>query len=152
VQIGDVDTSWWIFSFNNYALSPLNLSIPSLTFTWDTAVGVLGTQTLTAIAAQVPEETNLVDNSSSTTSTIVEPAAITLSVVGYKVRGRQSVDLTWSGAVSSYVDISRDGNPIATTANDSYTDSIDSRGGASYTYQVCESGTATCSNQATVIF
>lgn len=125
----------------------------SLTFTWDTAVGVLGTQTLTAIAAQVPEETNLVDNSSSTTSTIVEPAAITLSAVGYKVRGRQSVDLTWSGAISANVDIWRDGNPIATTANDdSYTDSIDSRGGASYSYQVCESGTATCSNQATVIF
>lgn len=29
MEIGDVDTSRSIFSFNNYALSPLNLSIPS---------------------------------------------------------------------------------------------------------------------------
>ncbi len=125
----------------------------SLTFTWDTVGGVLGTQTLEATAAQVPEETNLGNNSISTTATIVEPAAINLSAVGYKVKGRNRVDLSWSGATSANVDIWRDGSLTATTANDdSYTDAIDSRGGQSYTYQVCESGAATCSNQSVVIF
>ena len=42
---------------------------------------------------------------------------------------------------------------IATTANDgSYTDSTGDTGPARYTYQVCEAGTSTCSNSATVTF
>jgi hypothetical protein len=42
---------------------------------------------------------------------------------------------------------------IATTANDGfYTDNIDQRGPGTYTYQVCEAGTTTCSNEATVTF
>jgi hypothetical protein len=42
---------------------------------------------------------------------------------------------------------------ITTTPNDGfYTDDINKRGGGSYTYQICEEGTATCSNEATVTF
>ncbi|MBD3616932.1 MAG: PKD domain-containing protein [Gracilimonas sp.] len=78
---------------------------------------------------------------------------ITLSVSGYKVQGAQKADLTWSGATSTDVDVYRDASLIVTTANDgSYTDNINNRGGGSYTYQVCEAGTSTCSNQATVNF
>jgi thermitase len=77
----------------------------------------------------------------------------TLTVTGYKVKGRQKADLTWSGATSDNVDIYRDGAPIVTTANDGFhTDNIDQVGGGSYTYQVCEAGTSTCSNEATVTF
>jgi PKD repeat protein len=76
-----------------------------------------------------------------------------LSAVGYKVRGRHTVDLTWSGATSTDVDVYRDGALITTTANDGeYTDATNNRGGATYVYQVCEAGTSTCSNEATVIF
>jgi len=78
---------------------------------------------------------------------------ITLSATGYKVRGRQKVDLEWSGATSTNVDVYRDGSVIATTENDGfYTDNIDQVGGGSYTYKVCEAGTTTCSNEATVNF
>jgi serine protease len=79
--------------------------------------------------------------------------AILLSTSGYKVRGRQNVDLTWSGATSSNVDIYRNGANIATVPNDGdYTDAINTRGGATYVYKVCEAGTGTCSNESTVVF
>ncbi len=78
---------------------------------------------------------------------------IALSATGYKVRGLQKADLTWSGATSTDVDVVRDGSVITTTANDGFhTDDIDQRGGGSYTYRVCEAGTSTCSNEATVTF
>jgi PKD repeat protein len=78
---------------------------------------------------------------------------INLTATGYKVRGRHHVDLTWSGATSNDVDVYRDGVVIATTANDgAYTDATNNVGGGSYTYQVCEAGTSTCSNEATVEF
>lgn len=79
---------------------------------------------------------------------------ITLSATGYKVRGRQHADLTWSGETSEKVDIYRDGSIIATRDNNtgSYTDNIGNVGGGSYTYKVCEAGTNTCSNVTTVTF
>jgi len=78
---------------------------------------------------------------------------ITLSAVGYKIKGRQYADLTWTGATSTNIDIFRNGTKIATVANSgSYTDNIGGVGGGSYTYQVCQAGTSTCSNTATVTF
>lgn len=78
---------------------------------------------------------------------------ITLSVSGYKVQGQQKADLSWSGTSSSEVDILRDGTIIATVAdNGAYIDDINSRGGGSYTYQVCEANTESCSNEASVTF
>jgi len=81
------------------------------------------------------------------------PGSIQLSVNGYKVKGVHRADLTWSGATSSNLDIYRNGSKITTTANDGFlTDVIGSRGNASYTYKVCEAGTATCSNEVTINF
>lgn len=78
---------------------------------------------------------------------------ISLSATGYKVKGVQKVDLTWSGADSISVDIYRNGQLLATTANDgAHTDDINERGGASYDYQLCEAGTTTCSGTVTVVF
>ena len=80
-------------------------------------------------------------------------ANITLSGDGYKNKGRHAVDLTWSGAGSTNVDIFRDGGLLTTTANDgAHTDATNNRGGATYTYQVCEAGTSTCSDPVTVAF
>ena len=88
--------------------------------------------------------------------TVTDPNAggITLSATGYKVRGLQKADLVWSGTSSGSVDIKRNGATIAAGINDTgaYTDDINSRGGGSYTYEVCEAGTTTCSNTATVTF
>jgi subtilisin family serine protease len=98
------------------------------------------------------------DGATNTTSqnvTVAAPSAggIALSVAAYKVRGLQYADLSWNGATSTSVDIYRDGSLLATVANTgSHTDSINARGGGSYTYQLCEAGTSTCSNSATAVF
>ena len=78
---------------------------------------------------------------------------ITLAAAGYKVKGRQRADLTWSGASSSDVDVFRDGSLIVTTPNDGeYTDIIGARGGGSYDYQICEAQTSACSSVQSVNF
>jgi Galactose oxidase, central domain len=78
---------------------------------------------------------------------------IALNAAKRKVGGINTVRLTWSGATSTYVDIYRDGMPIVRTANrGSYVVSTGDTGRARYTYQVCEFGTSTCSNEATATF
>ncbi len=81
------------------------------------------------------------------------PATFALTAKGYKVKGTQRVDLTWSGATSTSVDVHRNGENVVTTANDGFhTDNINRKGGGTYTYKVCQAGTTTCSNEATVSF
>lgn len=63
------------------------------------------------------------------------------------------MDLFWSGATSTNIDIYRDGALVATVLNTgTYTDNTGQRGNASFTYKVCEAATATCSNEVTVRF
>ncbi len=81
------------------------------------------------------------------------PSVITLTATGYKVKGVQRADLSWSGATGANVDVYRDGALITTTANDGfYTDIIGGRGRGTFVFKVCEAGTATCSNNSTVSF
>jgi subtilisin family serine protease len=78
---------------------------------------------------------------------------LTLNASGYKVQGTQRVDLTWSGATSSNVDVYQNGSLKVTTANDgALTINLNTKGGGTYTFQVCEAGTSTCSETATVVF
>ena len=79
-------------------------------------------------------------------------SGITLSATGYKVKGVKYADLTWNGNTSA-VDVKRDGVIIDTSVSGStYNDNTDQKGGGSYTYEVCETGTSTCSNIVTVIY
>jgi subtilisin family serine protease len=78
---------------------------------------------------------------------------ISLSTNGSKQRGRHQIDLSWSGATSTDVDVYRNGSLVATTPNDgAYTDATNNRGGATYTHTVCEAGTSTCSDPVTTTF
>ena len=78
---------------------------------------------------------------------------ITLGGTRRKVGGINTVRLKWREATSTDIDVYRDGTLIVTTPNDgSYIDSTGDTGRARYTYQVCEAGTQTCSNEATVTF
>ncbi len=81
-------------------------------------------------------------------------AAITASGTGSKVKGAQQVTLSWSGATGTNVDIERNGSVVANVANTgSYIDPIGSKGGGSYDYRVCETGsTSACSDVFTIIF
>ncbi|PKI17313.1 S8 family serine peptidase [Colwellia sp. 12G3] len=76
----------------------------------------------------------------------IDAITLTASFKGKKV------NLSWSGLAGTAVDIFRDSINISTTANDgSYNDRINENIN-SYTYQVCEEGTDTCSELVTVYF
>ena len=81
------------------------------------------------------------------------PPAIALAAKAYKVKGFQRVDLSWSGATGTSVDVWRDGVRVAATANDgAHTDALNKKGGGAYAYRVCEAGTTTCSEEVHVAF
>ena len=137
---GIIDTWSWAFGDGAVSTAPN----PSHTY----ASGGDYTVTLTVT------DDNEADDSDVQDVTVSEASGdLTLTATGHKVKGLQKADLDWSNASSTDVDVKRDGSVIATTPNDdSYTDNIDQRGGGSYTYQICEAGTETCSNEATVTF
>ncbi len=91
--------------------------------------------------------------STSKQVTVTAPSGgISLNAVGYKVKGLQKANLTWTGAATA-VDIYRNTVKIATATNGAYTDNINARGSATYTYRVClMGGTSTCSNNVVVTF
>jgi hypothetical protein len=105
------------------------------------------TATATATATFTPTPTP-----TSTSTPTATPTGITLTAVGRKDHGQNTVDLSWEGATN--VDVRRKGSGvIATVPNgNSYTDSTGTRGPASFTYRVCTAGTQTCSNAVTVTF
>ena len=79
------------------------------------------------------------------------PTQIVLTASAHRVNGRKVVNLTWTGANSARVDIYRDGAPLARVPNSgTYTDVLTHHG--TFTYKVCEAGTANCSNEVTVRF
>ncbi len=93
----------------------------------------------------------------ATTSSVVTVTAppssgITLTASGSKYRGSARVALTWSGATGTVVDLYRNGAKVATPANSgSYTDVLGKVSGT-FTYKVCNTGTTTCSNNASATF
>jgi len=89
----------------------------------------------------------------SSTTTAPTTSTITLSGRAYKVKGVNQVDLSWAGATTTSVNIFRNGTQILTTANDGReTDRLNTKGGGSYTYKLCESGTSRCSAAINVAF
>ena len=80
------------------------------------------------------------------------PPLITIATRGYKVKGAARVDITWSGATASTVDIQRNGVIVVTTPNDGAHTDILGKVSGTFTYRVCNAGTTTCSSAATVTF
>ncbi len=111
-----------------------------------------GTYTVTLTATNAsgsdPEvKTNLI------TVTAPPTGAISLSVRGYKVKGVQNADLTWSGATTTNVVVWRNGSVLTTIANSGFhTDRIGGKGAGTFTYKVCAAGTTTCSPEVSVTF
>jgi hypothetical protein len=138
-----------VYAFRLPTGTPTPTPTPSATATATATVTSTPTSTPTPTAAPSPTPTATV-----TPTVTPTPGQITLIANGYKVKGHQTVDLSWSGATSTDVDIYRDGTRIATVLNSagSYTDSPGGRGHATYTYWVCNANTQTCSNQVTVTF
>ncbi len=133
----------WSWDFGDGATS--TSQNPSHTYASD------GTYTVTLT---VTDDDGAIDSVSKDVSVSSgSSSGITLTATGYKVRGRKTTDLEWSGATGTDVEIYRDGVLLTVTENDGfYTDATGSVGGGSYTYQVCEIGGSPCSNEATVTF
>lgn len=89
-------------------------------------------------------------NAASATTSVGAPISVALN--GFKIKGKHTVDVSWSGT-STAVDIFRDGGSIATgETSQPYRDAMSTKGGATFTYQVCEAGTSTCSEPVNVTF
>ena len=108
-----------------------------------------GTYTVTL---SVTDDGGLVDSTSGQVTVSAGTVTITLNAaLGSVAKNKRAIDLSWSGSSASQVDVYRNGSVIATTANDgAYTDSVSARKSATYTYRICEAGTQTCSNDASV--
>ena len=92
-------------------------------------------------------------NRRSARVTVGPPSSIALSVTGRSDPTKQYMTLDWTGATGTSVDVYRNGPLLGSTPNDGhYTNSRTYQGAITYVYKVCETGTATCSNQATVEF
>jgi hypothetical protein len=81
------------------------------------------------------------------------PAGPSLDASGYKVKAQKRADLVWDGFAGTQVNVYRNGTRVAMTPNDGFhTDVIGGKGGGTYTYEVCEVGSTTCSNEDSVVF
>src|SRR5262249_24808742 len=91
------------------------------------------TPTATATATVPPSPTSTATATATATATpspTPTPGQITLNAQGYRVQGRQTVDLSWNGATSNNIDIYRNGVLFASVPNIPalYTDHIRVRG------------------------
>ena len=140
-----IDTTWSGTALPSLAANTISTIVGSLapdsSYTYRVC-GIDGTS--------VPECSN---SATATTLPDTPLGGVTLSATGRKVKGVQHADLSWSGTAGASVDVYRDGNLVATTANDGgYDDNIGKKGGGSYVYKVCDAGTSNCSDTVTVIF
>lgn len=104
-------------------------------------------------------EATVVDNLGAMTSTSVHVTVtvannITLSARGFKVKGLQKADLTWTPTGSGSVTVYRNGQLLTTTPHDgAYPDNLNRKGGGTYIYKVCTAtSTPLCTNEATIVF
>ena len=131
--------SSWDFGDNGGTSSATS---PSYTYT----AGGTYTVTLT-----ITDAGGLTDQRSAPV-TVAAPA-IVLSVTGRTDATKQYMTLKWTGASGATVDVYRNGPLLTSTPNDGlYTNSRNFTASATYTYKVCQVGTSTCSNEATVAF
>jgi len=94
--------------------------------------------------------TNMVE---ATTEAAPPPPAIELFVSADKTKGKHTPTLTWNpSAVRMDVYFNGSSNPLISDVANGWTHATGNKGGATYTYEVCETGTATCSGTVTVTY
>jgi len=113
-----------------------------------------GVHLITATAVDAGGLSNAKQVTVTVTTTVQQPpSGAVLTAHGYKVKGLQKVDLSWSGLSSPTVNVYRDNAVVATPSNNgSSTDAINKKGAGTYVYKVCEPGTSVCSNTVSVVF
>jgi hypothetical protein len=106
------------------------------------------------ITARVTDSGGLSGSASRTLVVTSAPQpTIVLTTDGYKVKGVRRVDLTWTGATGSNVDVYLGTSIVATPQNTgAFTHMLGGKGPGTFSYKVCNTGTTTCSNVSTVVF
>jgi hypothetical protein len=120
----------------------------------DVAAGILDGDSLPDLVAvnQGSDSITVFFSGSSATPPPPSPQ-ITLTVSTRTTRKARLVDLRWSGATSSSVDIYRNGSRITTVSNTgSYTDQFNAQARGLFRYKVCVAGGQVCSNEAAISF
>jgi PKD repeat protein len=92
---------------------------------------------------------NLSDQDIQSVTATPPSGGITLTASGFKNKGVNTVNLSWTGGSGPFT-INRNGSFYANDSASPYTDNTGTKGGATFTYQVCDA--STCSNTATVVF
>lgn len=86
----------------------------------------------------------------SATTDVSTAQAITLTASITKKRGQRSASLRWTATIPTAMDVYRNNVKITTTAGTSYLEALSTPG--TYTYQVCQQATSTCSGTAPVTY
>jgi hypothetical protein len=81
------------------------------------------------------------------------PVTITLTLSTRLTSTARWVDLRWTGATASWLDIYRNGSRITTVYNTgSHSDRFSRQTRGTFQYRVCHAGSTICSNQASITF
>jgi aqualysin 1 len=80
------------------------------------------------------------------------PPTIALEAVGAVVNGQHWVRLTWTGAISSTVQVLVNGSLAGTTPNDGVLQASLGALTGTFVFEICDPATSTCSNEAAVTF
>ena len=70
----------------------------------------------------------------------------------YKVRGVKHVELTWTGLDTVSATVKFNGSAIQSGLTISWDHNLNSKGGGSYTYEVCADSGSPCSGIENVVF
>jgi PKD repeat protein len=141
---GDGTVVAWSWSFGDGGSSTARN--PSRTY------GSAGTYPVTLTVTDDDGATNQRSTSVAVTGATTA-SAITLTATGTATTTTQTMSLKWKGAQGTTVDIYRNGLFLRNTTNDgSDSNGRTYSGAATYKFKVCEKGSTTCSNLATVLF
>ena len=139
-------------SFDGTASSDSDGTIQS--YVWNFGDGTSGSGATTTHSYMLPGAyvvtLTVTDNSGATAAGSKSLTLISLHASGYKQRGLDKVDLTWSGAAGASFDVYRNGSKIATVQAGAYTDTLNTKASGTYAYKVCAA--SICSNTASVTF
>jgi hypothetical protein len=104
------------------------------------------------IKATVTDSGSLTTVKQISVTVAASTSGATLKATGRKKQGLQTVDLSWNGMSGTSLDVYRNTTKWTTANDGADTDAINKKGGATYIYKVCATGTDVCSNTATVVF